>query len=545
MNECQNAETRKKSLYESVAIDIQAFAVALRKCSASKSLLEGRRLHLLLAKHRHDRQTFLGNLLVHMYGSCDRLPDARLVFDKIRHKNIYSWNIIIAAYAQKGDLCQAKLLFLRASRNVVSWNSMIGFCSQQQGSWRMAEDFYRRMPQWDVVSGNAMIAAFAQTGEFDPAKKVFDLIEERNVVSWNAMISACDEGGKAFSAGKFFEKMPSWNSISWSGAISAFAHNGHLDQAMDLWAILPGKDVISCTAIVAALGDSGDAHRAKQVFDEIALQDHDSFSCSVMISALAQNRCPLPAIQLFRAMDLEGIPSSSTTFVAALEAFGSHSDRSHCRMIHAIIAHLEFHPFVSAALINMYGKCGSVAAARNVFDRLPSKDIVIWNTIMVVYSHNGHTASSRELFHAMVLHGVLPDHISFISVLSSSSHSGVIQTGWELFVSMIGDYGLAPTINHYVCMIDLLGRAAKLDEAVELIFAMPFHPNVVCWRILLCACRSIGDERVGDHAADAAIDIDEEDASPYFLLGHTYAANGKMGSVVMFNRLMKKRTPLC
>ncbi|EFJ12690.1 hypothetical protein SELMODRAFT_123584 [Selaginella moellendorffii] len=172
-------------------------------------------------------------------------------------------------------------------------------------------------------------------------------------------------------------------------------------------------------------------------------------------------------------------------------------------------------------LVIMYGKCGSVEDAREMFDSMAERNEVSWNALLAAYAQRGDVEEVVEVFWRMIVEGVSPDEVAFVTVLTACSHAGLLETSWELFVSMREDHGLRPLSQHYLCMIDVLGRSGLLSSAEELIATMPFVPDEVAWGMLLAACKVHKDVSRAARIARDAVAADPEDCSSYVSLGNT------------------------
>ncbi|EFJ11862.1 hypothetical protein SELMODRAFT_71812, partial [Selaginella moellendorffii] len=175
-------------------------------------------------------------------------------------------------------------------------------------------------------------------------------------------------------------------------------------------------------------------------------------------------------------------------------------------------------PSLATALIDMYGKCGELDEARKIFDALSCKSISCWNSMIAAYTQSGHGKQALELFLLMGLDGLNPNHITLMIVLSACSHSGLVSTALDFFLaSILGrDFGSGLIRKeHFACLIDLLGRAGQLQEAQELMAAMPVEPDRVAWSAMLGACKAHGDGDRGAAAAERVIQLDPSSSSPY------------------------------
>ena len=153
------------------------------------------------------------------------------------------------------------------------------------------------------------------------------------------------------------------------------------------------------------------------------------------------------------------------------------------------------------ALISMYSKCGDLAVARKVFDKMPERNLVTWSAMMAGYGVHGVFGEVFELFDEMVDAGLEPDGVSFTAVLAACSHGGFVEKGRKYFWMMERRFGVRPGVEHYTCMVDMLGRAGLVEEAEELIGGMDVQPDDALWRAFLASCKIHGKVEVAERLA--------------------------------------------
>jgi pentatricopeptide repeat protein len=211
--------------------------------------------------------------------------------------------------------------------------------------------------------------------------------------------------------------------------------------------------------------------------------------------------------------------------------------------IHGKIIRSGFHSdaFLESTLIDMYAKCGSIDKARELFDKIHQQDIVSWTAMIAGYAMHGCSREALKLFQQMRDSGMNPDHVSLVCILSACCHAGLVNEGYQYFKSMSEHYHITPAMEHYSCMVDLLGRAGRLDEAHEFINKMPIEPDAIVWRSLLGACRIHNNLELGEHAAAHLFELDPKNASPYVLLSNIYAAAGRWSDIVKLRKTMKDK----
>jgi pentatricopeptide repeat protein len=287
-------------------------------------------------------------------------------------------------------------------------------------------------------------------------------------------------------------------------------------------------------------GECGSIEDAHSVFDKIS--ERDVISWTAVTAGHAHNGDGKGALKLFREMQQTGLKPNQFTFTSVLSAISHLTTLDQGKELHAHITKTGFELDVSIgnALITMYAKCGNINYACQVFCRMPQYDTVSWNAMIGGYAQHGCGKEALQLFEQMQLASTKPNHITFVGVLSACSHVGLVNEGYFYFDSIKRDHSILPIMEHYACMVDLLGLAGCLDEAQRFINTMPCEPNACMWRSLLAACRIHGNEKLGIHAAERLLQLEPQDDAAYVLLSNIYAAAGRWDDVASVRNLMKE-----
>jgi pentatricopeptide repeat protein len=250
-------------------------------------------------------------------------------------------------------------------------------------------------------------------------------------------------------------------------------------------------------------------------------------------------------------MQQEGVEPSSVTFVGVLNACASVVALEEGRCVHQQIVKsgCESNIFVGCSLVDMYAKCGSMEEACKVFNKMPLRNVVSWNAILGGFAMHGHGKEALEHFKQMRAEGVRPDNTTFVCLLSACSHAGLVDEGLRCFESMSTDCMISARLEHYTCMVDLLGHAGHLHEAEAIIKTMPYKPDAAVWKALLDACRVHGNMEMGERIAKQVLKVDPGNAASYVLLSNIYAAVGKwnLSAILQQQRLERgvKKQPGC
>lgn len=300
------------------------------------------------------------------------------------------------------------------------------------------------------------------------------------------------------------------------------------------------SDVFVGAALVDMYAKCGHVASAREVFDKIWRRDVVLWNS--MIAAYSQDGHPAEALTLFREMTLSGFRPTVATLVTVISASADVAALPHGREIHGFSWRREFvyQDKIMTSLVDMYAKCGWVKVARRLFECLNEKRVVSWNVMICGYGMHGHTSEALILFEEMKAE-YRPDHITFVGVLSACSRGGLIDEGWKFFNLMIKDYLIEPTVQHYTCMVDLLGHSGRLEEANNLIKQMSVKPDSGVWGALLNSCKIHGNVELGEQALERLIDLEPNDAGNYVLLSNIYAQAGKWERVAQVRKTMKER----
>lgn len=264
---------------------------------------------------------------------------------------------------------------------------------------------------------------------------------------------------------------------------------------------------------------------------------------NAMITGYFQNGFSEEALNLFREMQVEGLAPDEVTMVSVLSACAHAGALELGKWVHAYIEKngLDRRISMKTALVDMYAKCGCIEKALEVFEEIPNRNLVCWTAMMNGLAVNGYGRKAVEFFDRMVGSNIQPDAISLISILSACSHGGLLEEGRRLFGDLKRRYGVSPQMEHYGCMVDLLGRSGHLHEAYELIKNMPFAPNAVMWRTLLGACKTHKNVELGEMVLKKILELDPHHHGDYVLLSNIYAASGRWEDVANMRRTMKKK----
>ncbi|KAK9289670.1 hypothetical protein L1049_007828 [Liquidambar formosana] len=363
-----------------------------------------------------------------------------------------------------------------------------------------------------------MIAGYVQHDLCAEALKVFEEMQNRGIYSDN---------------------------IGFSSAISACSGIQALNQGQQIHAqsVVTGysEDISIENALVSLYARCGRLRDAYVAFDKIDAKDNISWNR--LISGFSQSGYCEEALEVFSQMNKAGVEANLFTFGSAVSAAANIANIKQGKQIHAMMIKTgyDLETEASNVLITLCAKCGSIDDDKSEFLEMPEKNEFSWNAMITGYSQHGFGNEALNLFEEMKQLGVMPNHVTFVGVLSACSHVRLVDEGLYYFKSMSEKHGLVPKPEHYVCVVDLLGRAGFLCRTREFIEEMPIEPDAMIWGTLLSACRVHKNMEIGEFAARHLLELDPEDSATYVLLSNVYAVAGKWDCRDWTRQMMKDR----
>lgn len=353
------------------------------------------------------------------------------------------------------------------------------------------------------------------------------------------MVAALVRSGEVWNARRVFDEMPERDTVSWNSMLDGYMKAGEMDAAFDLFSIMPVRNVISWSTVVSGYCNEGDMEMARMLFDKMPVKNVVPWT--IMISGYAKKGLAKEASSLMDQMEESGLELDSGAAVSILSACARSDLLGLGKRIHDIAKRrkLMFTTQISNALIDMYSKCGDLDAAWNTFEEMEEKDLVSWNSMVHGLAMHGHGKKSLELFARMEEEGIIPDGFTFVGVLCACTHIGLIKEARRYFISMQKDYEIVPRIEHYGCLIDILGRGGLLMEAYKLAKSMPLEPNAIIWGSILNSCRVHNNVAIAEMIIDELLSLEPSDAGSFEIFSNIYAAAGKWDGMAKARLNMK------
>ncbi|XP_078428341.1 pentatricopeptide repeat-containing protein At1g71420-like [Wolffia australiana] len=538
---------------------IPVYAELLRGCASHRLLALGRALHAQIlssssssssSSNSSSSSVFLANHILNMYCKCQRLDLAQQLFDEMPHRNLVSWTALLTGLAHANRRHDCRRLFTAMLRTHIPNEYAVSAAiaaSAGDGDRLFVSQAHALACKTGlsacVAVGNALVAAYSE----DEAWSVFVAMPQRNSITWNSIISGA-EGRQALSlfAMMLREGVPCdcCTLIVVASSCSA-AVQCHAVQAVATKTGLISEAKVATALLKACSLIGGEPEELYELFSEA--RSRDLVSWTSIIAAVAgddggsQSRKPghHQAAMLFAGLRREGLSPDRYTFSAMAKACASSSADRHPSALHglAMRSGLAGDIVLGNSLVHAYARCGSVGSAEKLFGEMPARDLVSWNTMIKAYSLHGRGQAALKAFAAM---DVAPDSATFVGLLSACSHSGLVEDGKAVFDTMAGEHGVEPELDHYACMVDVLGRAGRLVEAEELVERMPMEPDAVVWSGLLGACRKYGDLTMAERAAQRLVAVAPERSAGYVIISSMYSEQGSFAEAAPYWKGMKE-----
>ncbi|XWS46943.1 hypothetical protein CRYUN_Cryun14cG0111500 [Craigia yunnanensis] len=485
----------------------------------AKTLTLTQQIHARITLHGFHGSVIFGSRLTDAYIQLGSLQFAQKAFDHIIHKNLRSWNTIISGCSNNKLFLDVLRLFSRMRREFVG-----------------ADSFNLFGLEGDPYVAPALGKMYSQLGALEDARKVFEGFPGRNSVLWGIMMKGFLKYSKELEVFELFSRMKS------SGfELDAFTLEGLVRACGNISAGIGGKmfhglcikknfidsNVYLQTFLVDMYLKCGLLDFGLKLFEEFS--ERDVVLWSTMISGLAKNGKGSEVVALFRQMLQQSLIPNSFTLASIILACSLGGSLKQGKSVHGYMIRkgVDFDVVNCTTFIDMYARCGSVAMAQKVFVEMPEKNVVSWSAMINAFGIHGLCSEALPFFDQMRSENQVPNSITFISLLSACSHSGKVAEGWKYFKAMTQDYGIVPTEEHYACMVDLLGRAGKIDEALSFINNMPIKAGASDWGALLDACRIHRRVEIAEKVAKKLLPLEANKASVYVLLSNIYADSGK------------------
>ncbi|KAL6960810.1 hypothetical protein U1Q18_038573 [Sarracenia purpurea var. burkii] len=523
-----------------------------------EALEEGRSIHgYAIRRGIGFSDDVLETSLMDMYIKCGAMNTAASIFGKTSTRTIASWNALIAGHLQRGQPLQAlNLLFLMVQQkldpDLVTLANGFLSCANlkylRQG--KCIHGFIiRNGLELDLVATTALIDMYSKCNALTQALKIFATMKEKDVISFNVMMAGYIQNGLACEALETFRDMiekgimPNLSTILIILSLffdlkdqrgGRWVHGYVLRHGLELNAEI-------CNQIIYMYAKFGCIDSARQVFNSTKYKDLVSWT-SMMMGYVCHGLAD-EAIALFHLMQRQKVTADSVTILSLLQAFSQLGCLDRTKEVHCWIYKfsMEIETPLLNSLITTYGKCGKLNMSSALFGHISERCLTSWNAIISAYGTHGKCSEVLEFFDRMKEEKVTPDELTFSSLISACSHSGLVEQGLQVFKSMKEDYLLTPCQEHYGCMVDLLSRAGRIEEAYDLLDFLPLRQKTTALAALLGACRVYRNTRMGEVVGRQLLDLEPENPTAYGLVSNLYAEEGEWNNAARIRAMAKKR----
>ncbi|XP_059313280.1 pentatricopeptide repeat-containing protein At1g09190 [Lycium ferocissimum] len=451
-----------------------------------KSRTQLTQIHGHILRHNLHHSNQLISHFISICASLNRMLYASLIFQHFQNPNIFLFNSVIKGYSLNGPYQNSAVIFSSMKRRGI-WPDeftlapLLKACVNLE-DLRLGQGVHKHVLSLGFERFGSIrvgvVELYSGCGRINDAKKMFDEMPQRDVILWNLMIKGYSQTGNVDMGFLLFREMGERTVVSWN----------------------------------------------------------------LMISSLAQNGREKDALELFHEMRNSEFEPDEATVVTVLPVCGQLGELDLGMWIHSYVKSKGLYPklvSVGNALVDFFGKSGDLETAFTIFKDMPRKNVVSWNAALSNCAFNGKGELGVQLFDEMLDEGVRPNDSTLVGVLACCAHAGLIQRGGDLFDSMIANHGIEPTIEHYGCMVDLLGRGGCLKEAHKLVKTMAMKPNAAIWGALVSACRTHGEMELAECALKELIKLEPWNSGNYVLLSNIYADRGKWEEVEKVRVLMR------
>ncbi|KMZ74437.1 Pentatricopeptide repeat-containing protein [Zostera marina] len=535
--------------------DSHTFTFSLKACADLGVRENVVRLHCRAIVEGFQLDGYVQNSLISSYMRCGDRESAEKVFDRIhsRTKTVVSWSAMISGLVENGRAKEALRVFDKMIQSSIipgcsTVISVLPACASTK-DLRRGRTVHKITVQNGYIgflpARNSLIDMYMKCGRLDVARKLFDERGyDRDVVSWTAMIAgyiAADQIEESLVLTNEMMLSSPWkpNAVTMTAILSSCSiRHGKSIHGLCIRLHLVHQLIVEAS-LLEMYSRCGEMEISLILFANCSQRPG---TWNQVISCYRRNGLALSAINHFKQMLLSGVRPNDTTIMSILPAY-SETNHNQAKSLHCYVIKTGFAASTEAVtgLINLYSKFGSLPTAWELFDELKTeaKDVVVWSSIINGYGMHGHAETAIELLNQMIHSGIEPNEITYTTILHSCSHAGLVDEGLNLLERLRSTSYTSEGHHYYSCIIDLLGRANRLDEARKLIPETTQTPAV--WGALLGACAVHGNVELGEEAGQRLFQLEPENTGNYILLGNLYAASGRWDEAAAVRKKLKQK----
>ncbi|XP_068667627.1 pentatricopeptide repeat-containing protein At2g40720-like [Aristolochia californica] len=533
------------------------FSSVITSCSLGQAVVFGKSVHGEVIKVGLECEPYVCTSLLTMYAKFTLVEDAYTVFSGMPNKGVELCNAMISAYLSSRYTDKALTIYtmIRSSGlkpDSFTITNVLSACCM----WELLDlgkqvhaQLLKSPVHCNMAVESALLTMYAKLGLIEDANSVFVVAKERDLVFWGSMIMGFCHNGKVHEALDLYKTMETEglkaDAEIMSSLIGACGGLETVQLGSQIQGLVTKNSMVHDIFVGCALIDMYSKCKlpelAKAAFR--GMTHKNLVAWNSMISCCYQNGQPESSISFFAQILEHGLVLDSVSVTTVLTAISSLATLTKGKMIHGVTIRrvIQSVCHVDNALIDMYIKCGSLEYARRIFDKLLQRNIVAWNSMIAGYGSHGQCPEAIGLFKEMQRVGEQPDGVTFLSLISSCSHCGLVEEGINFFRSMSRDYRIVPQMEHFANMVDLWGRAGYVIEAYNFIQSMPTKPDKSIWLCFLFACTAHHQFELGEVAACQLLKLEPERSGNYVQLLTLYGKAGLWRKAANLRLSMKER----
>ncbi|XP_047315382.1 pentatricopeptide repeat-containing protein At5g27110-like [Impatiens glandulifera] len=531
-------------------------SVILKACEFPHMLMSGQQMHCYVIKLGYCENVFVGTSLIGMYSRCGHMEAAEKLFDTLTNKDVRCLNSMISelgnvGYGEKAFRIFADLLNYGVEPNDYTFTNVISSSAGYLIS-KECKQLHGLAIKHGLMSktsvGNAIVSMYSKHRAIGDAEKAFHLMKVKDLVSWTAILSAYLNNSLAYKACNLIPSMVQMEENLDSSCLSSMLDVSSECRDLKLGLQIHGFviklgalcDIEVETALIDLYAKCGDLVSALLLFNNLPFIATASFN-AILAGFTGNGRSFADALFLFNNLRLNGLQPDSITFSRILSLCADEACLDEGTTIHAYSIKTGHVNGISVgnALVTMYAKCGGNKESRKIFDFMEHHDLISWNSLLSSYALHGRSEKVILLFKEMIGQGFVPDAVTVLVVLQACAYSGLCEYGIQLFKEIESKYGVIPRIEHFACLVDIMGRAKLFSQAIEFIRECPFSKSHLLWRTLVHTCKLHRNVIFGKMASKCLLDLAPEDAGSYMLVSNMYATCGMLDEASKVRTMMK------
>ncbi|KAJ8765554.1 hypothetical protein K2173_014676 [Erythroxylum novogranatense] len=533
-----------------VRCDHYSFASVLSSCYWELADY-GRQVQSLVIKTGLLLRNSVVNALITMYFHSENVEDAFLVFEEtvdLGHNHI-TYNVMIDGFVTMNRAHEAFQMFQKMLEGSLrpteyTFTSLMSSRLFTRVGYQIHALVVKMGFEACTSVINAAIVMYSSCGDLHAARMVFDRLEGKDHVSWNTMISTYCQWNFGRSAISAYQEMQRADIEPDEFTFGSLLASSELIEYVNMIQALVFKNgfhsnIHVSNALMSAYSKHGNIDQAYRIF--CSMVSRSMISWNTIISAFLLNRQPIEGLELVPQLLMSELRPNDYTLTIILSICARISALIHGKQVHGYILRFGFtsEGSLGNALITMYSKCGHLDWSLRVFNKMNERDVITWNAMISAYAQHGQ---GKEAVHCLkTMQGsseAKPDRATFTAILSACSRAGLVENGTGIFNSMENDFGISPGIDHFSCVIDLLGRSGHFDKVERIINSENFeaHPNI--WWSLLSACAAHGNLKLGRLVAKFLLEVEKDNPSVYVLLSNAYASDGQWEEAAKIRQLI-------